>query len=228
PAMGWRGLRMAIDRSGLLRTQIRALMDGANGRPLSILLPLVTSPDEMLQARAIIHKEVERAQKLGDTVPQSIEVGAMIEIPAAAWDVRRIAQHADFLSVGGNDLAQFFFAADRENDRVASRYDYLSRPFISFLRHVVHEAEAANVPLSYCGEQAGDPLMALTLIGIGFERLSAAASAVLPMKHMIRHVDQSHARSYVDDLMASGDVVSLRSGMHSYAEEHSIPIFRAL
>ncbi|MEM9837599.1 MAG: phosphoenolpyruvate--protein phosphotransferase [Pseudomonadota bacterium] len=228
PAMGWRGLRLATDREGLLRMQIRALMTGAAGRPLSILLPLVTSPEEMILARQIIDKELERTKRTGDPVPERMEVGAMIEIPAAAWAVKRIAQHADFLSVGGNDLAQFFFAADRESEMVSARYDYLSRAFVSFLKRIVDEAAPTGVPISYCGEQAGDPLMALALLGVGFTKLSVAASAVLPLKEMVRNVDAAALRFEMDRLLAEQDGQPFRSAMHAYAEANNIPIFRAL
>lgn len=226
PAMGWRGLRMAIDREGLLRMQLRALMDGAKTRPLTVLLPLVTSADEVVQARAIIDKEMERARKLDEPVPTSLEVGVMVEIPAAAMSIPKIGQHADFLSIGGNDLAQFFFAADRENDRVASRYDYLSRSFISLLKKIADDAKAVGVPASYCGEQAGDPLMALALIGIGFTHVSVAASAVLPFKEMVRHVDRKALSEAVEGWLPQVDGPPLRSLVHDFAQANDIPTLR--
>lgn len=228
PAMGWRGLRMAIDREGLLRMQLRALMAGARGRPLSVLLPLVTSAEEMRHARAVIDKEVDRARRRGDPVPERLEVGAMIEIPSAAWSVRDIARYADFLSVGGNDLAQFFFAADRESEMVSARYDYLSRAFVGFLKHVVDKAAPSGVPLSYCGEQAGDPLMALALVGAGFRQISAAASAVLPLKEMVRNTNQAALAEHLAQLLADDGGTPLRSAIHAFAQEHGIPVFRPL
>jgi len=228
PAMGWRGLRMAIDREGLLRMQLRALMEGAKGRPLTVLLPLVTSPEEIVHARTVIDKEIDRARKLNEPVPETIRIGVMIEIPAAAWSIKRIGQHTDFLSVGGNDLAQFFFAADRENDRVASRYDYLSRAFVSFLKRTADDAKSVGVPISYCGEQAGDPLMALALIGIGFTNVSVAASAILPLKEMVRHVDQASLAKAIDGWLDEVDGRPLRSLMHDYAQDNNTPIFRSL
>ncbi|NRA29479.1 MAG: phosphoenolpyruvate--protein phosphotransferase [Parvularculaceae bacterium] len=227
PAMGWRGLRMAIDREGLLRMQLRALMDGAKGRPLTVLLPLVTSAEEVIQARAIIDKEIDRARKLEEPVPESVEIGVMIEIPAAAMSVQRIGQHADFMSIGGNDLAQFFFAADRENDRVASRYDYLSRSFVSLLKRIADDAREAGVPVSYCGEQAGDPLMALALVAIGFTHVSVAASAVLPFKDMMRHVDRTVLAEAMETWLTEVGGVPLRSLVHEFAQDHDIPTLRA-
>ena len=229
PAMGWRGLRMALDRNGLLRMQIRALSNAAQGRPLTILLPLVTTAEEMSLARLLMDKEFQRLEKLGDPVPSPLEVGAMVEIPSAAWDVRQLAKQADFLSVGGNDLAQFFFAADRESDMVSTRYDYLSRSFLSFLRRIVSEAAKEGTPVSYCGEQGADPLMALALIGAGFERISVNASAVLPLKSMVREVDRQALRTAVDALLdAEEPVETLRDAIRQVAEDQGIAIYKML
>ncbi|MEM9810911.1 MAG: phosphoenolpyruvate--protein phosphotransferase [Pseudomonadota bacterium] len=228
PAMGWRGLRMALDREGLLRTQTRALLAAANGRPLSILLPLVTVAEEMAEARAIIDKEVSRAEKLGSILPQSIEIGAMVEIPSAAWSIDRIAKEADFLSLGGNDLAQFFFAADRESEMVSARYDYLSYEFISFLKSIVDEARAAQKPLSYCGDQAADPLMAIALIAIGIERLSVPASAVLPLKDAAGRINRAELWAKMEPLFSVPQERTLRERFREVAEELNIPLFGAL
>ncbi|MEE4213259.1 MAG: phosphoenolpyruvate--protein phosphotransferase, partial [Parvularcula sp.] len=224
PAMGWRGLRLAIDREGLLRMQVRALIHAAEGRPLSVLLPLVTETREFNAARAIIDKEFERAQKLGEPLPSEFELGAMIEIPAAAWSVRELAQQADFLSVGGNDLAQFFFAADRESEMVSARYDYLSAPFVSFLGHVMKEAGGAGTPVGYCGEQATDPLMAIVLIALGFERISVPASAVLPLKEMVRSIDRGALATELEKVLTEprGEL-SLREKMRELTRKLNIP-----
>ncbi|MEM7516379.1 MAG: putative PEP-binding protein, partial [Planctomycetota bacterium] len=228
PAMGWRGLRMTIDREGLLRMQLRALIAAAAGRPLTILLPLVTQAAEFEQARGIIEKELQRTEKMGALLPESLEIGAMIEIPSAAWGARALARQADFLSIGGNDLAQFFFAADRESDIVSARYDYLSADFISFLKRTADEARAEETPLGYCGEQAADPLMALALLGIGIDRMSVAASAVLPLKEMIRHVDRGQLREAVDAALRKSGMVPLRQQMEEVARDLGVPIVRPI
>jgi phosphotransferase system enzyme I (PtsP) len=227
PAMGWRGLRMAIDRAGLLRIQIRALIAAAAGRPLSVLLPLVTVPGELVTAREIIAKEIERVEKRGDPIPSSLEVGAMVEIPSAAWSVKDLCRHADFLSIGGNDLAQFFFAADRESDLVSRRYDYLSRSFVSFLADTVAKAKTAGTPVSYCGEQAADPLMAIVLLAIGFERISVPASAVLPLKETVRSIDLGRFSKEVSALLEEGeDALPLRMKVEELARKDAIPLTR--
>ncbi|NNU17164.1 phosphoenolpyruvate--protein phosphotransferase [Parvularcula sp. ZS-1/3] len=226
PAMGWRGLRMSIDREGLLRMQLRALVAAAKGRPLTIMLPLVTTVSELHKAQEIISKELQRTEKLGETLPEKLEVGAMVEIPSAAWQAGELAEAADFLSIGGNDLAQFFFAADRESELVSRRYDYLSRPFISFLKRTIDSAKAAGKPVSYCGEQAADPLMALTLMGIGFERLSVSAITVPPLKEMVREVDLGELKAEMDKLLAQESAGTLRSDVKALAERLGINLFR--
>jgi phosphotransferase system enzyme I (PtsP) len=226
PAMGWRGLRMAMDREGLLRMQLRALIAAAAGRPLSILLPLVTTPREFAQAQLLIAKEINRTERTGEPVPSKLEVGAMIEIPSAAWCTRQLAKQADFLSVGGNDLAQFFFAADRESEMVSGRYDYISRGFLTFLRHIARSADKEGTQLSYCGEQGADPLMAICLLGVGFKRISVPASAVLPVKRMVGRVNLGQVKEEMDRLLAKIEVSALRSEVAALAERMAIPTVR--
>ncbi len=198
PAMGWRGLRMSIDREGLMRPQIRALIAASDGRPLDILLPLVTTSEEVRQARAIIDKELERRGRQGQSLPSEVRIGAMIEIPSAAWSVDRIARQVDFLSIGGNDLAQFFFAADRESEKLSGRYDPLHPSFLSFLKMIVEKAEAAGKPVCYCGEQAADPVMALALMAIGVRKLSVPASAVGRLRRLVRSSDIGTMKKWFD------------------------------
>jgi phosphotransferase system enzyme I (PtsP) len=226
PAMGWRGLRMAMDREGLLRMQLRALITAAAGGPLSILLPLVTTPREFAQARELIDKEIARTERLGEPMPSKLEVGAMIEIPSAAWCTGELARQADFLSVGGNDLAQFFFAADRESEMVSGRYDYISRGFLSFLRHIARSAQKEGTMLSYCGEQGADPLMAICLLAIGFRRLSVPASAVLPTKRMVGRVNLAEVEQALDELLQDGRASILRQDIVALAERLDIPTVR--
>ncbi|MEL6365780.1 MAG: phosphoenolpyruvate--protein phosphotransferase [Pseudomonadota bacterium] len=188
PAMGWRGVRMALDRPGLMRGQMRALIAAAAGRDLKILVPLITLPEEMDAARAMLEKEWTRAEKFGHPMPKSVAMGAMIETPAAAWSVAEIAGCADFLSVGGNDLAQFFFACDRETTQLAGRFDILRPSFLGFLKRLVGEAARAATPISFCGEAANDPAVALGLIGVGFRSFSLPATAIGPVKEALRAV----------------------------------------
>lgn len=205
PAMGWRGLRLAVDRPGILRPQLRALIAAAAGRSLYVMFPFVTVPEEMDEARKFLDREVERAEKCGQRLPAVIRIGAMIETPASAWYAGIIASRADFLSIGGNDLAQFYFAADRDSARVQRRYDILDPGFLGFLKMTVDKAKAAGVPLSYCGEHATDPVSAAALLGIGITGFSIPSSAAGPFRRLVRSVHAGnlgewlHARMDLED-----------------------------
>ena len=223
PAMGWRGLRMSIDREGLIRPQLRALLGAAQGRELNILLPLVTTAEEITRAREIIDKEKERRIRRELALPSKINIGVMIEIPAAAWRVEQIAPMVDFLSLGGNDLAQFFFAADRESERVANRYDPMHPGFLSFLKMVAEKANHAGKPVCYCGEQAADPLMAMALLGLDILRLSIPASSIGPIKKMIRSLDLNDLAAWIEPRLAS-PAETIREDMREYALSHGISV----
>ncbi|WOI54144.1 phosphoenolpyruvate--protein phosphotransferase [Parvularcula sp. LCG005] len=222
PAMGWRGLRMTMDREGLMRTQIRALLSAASGRDLHFMLPLVTTASEIELAKGIIQKEVARHQKRAP-LPTNISMGAMIEIPSAAWDAKNIAAACDFVSIGGNDLAQFFFAADRETELVSSRYDPLLPSFLSFLRETIRSVKSVGVPIGYCGEQAADPYMAMCLIAFGVDRLSVSAGGVGPLKGMIRSLDVGKFGEFLDPLLEQGGA-SLRPALVDYARKAGLDL----
>ncbi|MEM9168401.1 MAG: phosphoenolpyruvate--protein phosphotransferase [Pseudomonadota bacterium] len=188
PAMGWRGLRMAVDRPGIVRPQLRALIAAAAGRDLYVMFPMVTLPSELEAARGFIDQEIAFAEAHGKDLPRKIAVGAMVETPAAAWRARALARHADFLSIGGNDLAQFYFAADRDSDLTQRRFDPIDEGFLTFLKHCVDEAAAGGAPVSYCGEQVADTVTAAALLAVGVRRFSIPATAVGPFRRMVRSV----------------------------------------
>ncbi|MDZ7629146.1 MAG: phosphoenolpyruvate--protein phosphotransferase [Parvularculaceae bacterium] len=198
PAMGWRGLRMAIDRPGLFRPQLRALLGALAGRPAHILFPMITVPDEVGAARDLIAREVDFANRRGKPLPSEIRLGAMIETPAAAWRVDDIAARVDFLSIGGNDLAQFYFAADRDAEMTQRRFDALDPGFLSFISRIAEAAARAGKPLTYCGEQAADPLMAAALVGAGLRRFSSPASAIGPIRRLVRSIEVSAVSDWLN------------------------------
>ncbi len=189
PAMGWRGMRMAVDRPGLFRPQIRALLAAAAGQELNILFPMITLISEIDAARALLDREIEFRIRRGRPLPAIIRMGAMIETPAAAWRLHEIAARVDFLSVGGNDLAQFYFAADRDSEMTQGRFDPLEPGFLSFMEMIASKARASGKPLTFCGEQASDLLMAAALIGVGVTRFSSSASSIGPFRRLIRTID---------------------------------------
>ncbi|MBB5519143.1 phosphoenolpyruvate--protein phosphotransferase [Amphiplicatus metriothermophilus] len=229
PAMGWRGLRMAVDRPGILRPQLRALLAAAAGRELFVMFPMVTLPAEIDAARALLDREIARRERRGKPLPASIRIGAMIETPAAAWRLEEIAEKVDFLSVGGNDLAQFYFAADRDSDMVQERFDPLEPGFLTFLRMVIDKAYRAGKPLSYCGEQAADPLMAAALIGLGVRRFSIPATSVGPFRRLVRAIEAGAVAGWLKDRLEGGapDGVSLRDGLAALLADQGVQIQRA-
>ncbi len=203
PAMGWRGLRMAVDRPGMLRQQIRALLAAGASRELYIMFPMVTLESELDAACALLNREIERVERLKQQLPKQIKVGAMIETPAAAWRADSIASKVDFLSVGGNDLAQFYFAADRDSERVQRRYDPMNPGFLSFLKMAIDKAAKGGTELAYCGEQAADPVTAAAFIGLGVRRFSLPAPAVGPFRRLTRSLDAQKTGQWLEKRLSA-------------------------
>ncbi len=223
PALGWRAIRIALDRPGLLRYQVRALLQAAAGRNLRLMFPMVAEVAEFQKARGLLDKEVARLRKLDQPGPASIEVGSMLEVPSLAWQLDALLPLVDFISIGSNDLLQFFFASDRGNTRVGDRYDLLSPAVLSFLKHVVAQCEAHNVPVSLCGEMAGRPLEAMALVGLGFRTLSIPPAAVGPVKTMILGLDAAKLEAFLAERLSLPDR-SLRPQLLAYAHENKIPL----
>jgi phosphotransferase system enzyme I (PtsP) len=189
PALGWRALRIGLDQPAILRQQVRAMIHAAGSRPLRVMLPMVATADEFRAARAIIDLEIERAAGRGSGTRGDIAVGAMVEVPSALLDIEGLAEAADFLSVGSNDLLQFLFAADRSGERTATRYDPLSGLFLDSMRRIAMAGRSAGIDVSVCGEMAGRPLEALTLVALGYRSLSMSAVSVGPVKEAILSTD---------------------------------------
>ncbi len=204
PAMGWRAIRVGLDKPGVLRMQLQALIRAANGGPLTVMFPFITQYDEFKTAKREMDKAIARETKLGHALPSSVEVGAMMETPSLAFAPQAFFEEVDFISIGGNDLKQFFFAADRENERVRKRYDTLSPPFLQFLQGVIARCEAAGTKLSFCGEDAGRPIEALCFAALGIRALSMRPASVGPVKHLLRRVDLDEVRGIIDTAIAEG------------------------
>ena len=221
PAMGWRALRIALDRPAMLRNQVRALLRAACGRPLHVMFPMVSEVAEFDQAKSILKMEIERERTRGNCVPSDIKVGAMIEVPALLFQLKALLARVDFLSVGSNDLLQFLFAADRGNPRIAPRYDALAPGPLRVMASLAEACEAAKVPLSLCGEMAGNPLEAMALVGLGFRTLSMSPLSVPPVKGMVLSLDVEGARRYILSLLDSPDH-SLRDKLRAFARDHGV------
>ncbi|MBL8536510.1 MAG: phosphoenolpyruvate--protein phosphotransferase [Hyphomonadaceae bacterium] len=217
PALGWRAIRIGLDRPALLRYQLRALINAAGGRRLRVMFPLVTTVAEFDAARALLDREVGWAREHGRAAPAKVEVGVMLEAPALAWALPELAGRADFLSIGTNDLMQYFFASDRGNPRVSERYDILSPPALRFLKRIREDADAAGLPLSICGEAAGRPIEAMAFLALGFRRLSMPASGIGPIKRLILSLDTRAAGEAVEALLASSSA-SIRADLAAMAE----------
>ncbi|WP_112382045.1 MULTISPECIES: phosphoenolpyruvate--protein phosphotransferase [Sphingomonas] len=202
PAMGWRALRLALERDGLMKAQARALLEAAGGRTLNVMFPMVSEAWEFDEARALFEAQRVFLSGRGKRMPNEIRYGAMLEVPALAEQLDLILPQVDFLSIGTNDLTQFLFAADRANPKLAERYDWLSPSILRFLRRVVEPARAAGVPVAVCGEMGGRPLEAMALIGIGIDRLSITPAAVGPVKAMVRSLDHAAIAAEMDRLLA--------------------------
>jgi phosphotransferase system enzyme I (PtsP) len=223
PAIGWRAIRMALDRPALFRTQIRALLRAAAGRELRVMLPMIADVSEFEAARALIDREVTILKRHGRPEPKTLMVGAMIEVPALLWQLDRLLSLADFASVGSNDLLQFLFAADRGNTRVAGRFDALNPAVLKALKLIVVTAKKHDVPLNLCGEMAGRPLEAMALIGLGFRSISMAPASVGPVKAMILSLDAGNLAQRLDELLESKDT-SLREELKGFAAEQGVQI----
>jgi len=223
PAMGWRAIRMTLDRPALLRQQLRALLAASAGRPLSVMFPMVAEVAELSDARQVLELELERLRRSGSPAPQKLRVGAMVEVPALLHQLPALLPRVDFLSVGSNDLLQFLFAADRGSQRLAGRYDALSPPVLAVMSRLMRESAAGGVPVTVCGEMAGRPIEAMTLIGLGFSSLSMSAAALPSVKAMIRSLQVGALSSYLERLILAPDR-SVREKLRAFAADHGFAI----
>ena len=223
PAIGWRAIRMALDRPALFRTQVRALLRAAAGRELRLMLPMIAEVSEFEAARALIDREVTILKRHGRPEPKKLMVGAMIEVPAVLWQLDRVLPLADFASVGSNDLMQFLFAADRGNMRVSERFDALNPAGLKALKLIVDAAARYGVPLNLCGEMAGKPLDAMALIGLGFRSISMAPASVGPVKAMVLSLDTGNLARRLDELLQT-KTPSLREELRRFAVEHGVQV----
>jgi phosphotransferase system enzyme I (PtsP) len=223
PAMGWRAIRIGLDRPAMLRRQLRALILAANGRPLSVMFPMIAEVAELLSARHLLALELDRAKRRGQAVPEQLRVGVMFEVPALAWQLDSLLPHVDFVSVGTNDLLQFLYAADRGNSRLAGRYDSLSPALLRLLHFVVGKVRPAGVDIAVCGEMAGRPVEALALLAIGVRTLSMSPGAIGPVKAMIRSLDLNDGVGFMNSALTQPDR-PLRETLRLFAADHSIEI----
>jgi len=223
PAMGWRALRLGLERDGLMKVQARALLEAAAGRTLNVMFPMVSEPWEFDEAKALFEAQRTWLAGRGRKLPTTIRYGAMLEVPALAEMLDILLPKIQFLSVGTNDLTQFLFAADRANPKLAERYDWLSPSILRFLARLVAPARAAGVDLGVCGEMGGRPLEAMALAGIGIDRLSITPAAVGPIKAMARSLDLAAITAKMTALLADPPR-DMRAVLTDWATENGVEL----
>ncbi|MDA7788085.1 phosphoenolpyruvate--protein phosphotransferase, partial [Sphingomonadaceae bacterium] len=221
PAMGWRALRLALEREGLLKSQARALLEAAAGRELNVMFPMVSEPWEFDAAKAVFEKQLEFLRARKKVLPESVRYGAMVEVPAIAEVLDLLIPKLSFLSVGTNDLTQFLFAADRANPKLAARYDWLSPAILRFLSRISKASIGGEIDLGVCGEMGGLKLEALALLGLGYRRLSITPVSVGPIKELVRKVDLKEITEVMDRWLLSPPE-NFRSAMQEWATERGI------
>lgn len=221
--MGWRAIRMSLDRPALFRTQLRAFMRATSGIELRLMIPMISDAREIDQVRAVVEKEKRLMGRKGQKPPKRIKLGAMLEVPSLLFELDELLRRVDFVSVGSNDLMQFMFAADRTNARVASRYDVLAAAPLRALKTLVRAARKHRVPVTLCGEMAGRPLEAMALVALGFRSLSMAPASVGPVKAMILSLDTGKAQKLLDDLLKQG-APSIRADLRRFAERNHVSL----
>jgi phosphotransferase system enzyme I (PtsP) len=225
PALGWRAIRLGLDRPGLLRTQLRALLRAAGSRALKIMFPMISTVQEFDQARDLVEKELTHLRRHGHKLPAEVEIGSMVEVPSLLYQLDELLERVDFLSVGSNDLVQFLYAVDRGNPRVSGRFDSLSAPVLRALKEIADKALAYKKPVTLCGELASQPIGALALVGIGYRSLSLTPSAVGPVKAMLLDLDSRKIAEFLCPLIEqSSRGVPIRSRLETFAVDNGLQI----
>jgi phosphotransferase system, enzyme I, PtsP len=225
PALGWRAIRLGLDRPALLRTQLRALLRAAGGRSLKIMFPMIATVAEFDQAKELVERELTHLRRHGHKLPDAVEVGSMVEVPSLLYQLDELLEHVDFLSVGSNDLIQFLYAVDRGNPRVSTRFDPLSAPVLRALKDIAERSRAHGKPATVCGELASQPIGALALAALGYRSLSLTPSAVGPVKAMLLDLDASKAAEFLYPLIEKPTAaVPIRAHLEKFAADGGLQL----
>jgi phosphotransferase system enzyme I (PtsP) len=225
PAMGWRAIRLGLDRPGLLRSQIRALLRAAGGRELRVMFPMIAMVEEFDKAKQLVELELTHLRRHGHALPQRIAIGTMVEVPSLLFQIDELLDRVDFLSVGSNDLMQFLYAADRGNTRVSKRFDPLSAPVLRALKNIVDKGRAHNKPVALCGELASQPIGALALATIGYRSMSLSPSAIGPVKALMLDLNVRKAEQAILPLLEKPiGSVSIRSQLEAFAASEGLQL----
>lgn len=221
PAMGWRSIRITLDRRAILRGQLRAFIRACAGKELHIMFPMITTINEFLEAKRTLEIELKREENKGGILPLNIKVGTMLEVPSLLFQLEELVKIVDFISIGTNDLAQFLFATDRGNPLIWNRYDVLSPAFLKTLKHINDICKAAGIPCSVCGEMASRALESFALIGLGFTKLSMNPSALGSVKAVVRTMNQQNTEEFILSHL-SDPISSIRPLLRAYAVDHGV------
>ncbi len=225
PALGWRAIRLGLDRPGLLRTQLRALLRAAGSRALKIMFPMISTVEEFDQAKDLVERELTHLRRHGHKLPDEVEVGSMVEVPALLYQLDELLERVDFLSVGSNDLVQFLYAIDRGNPRVSGRFDALSAPVLRALKDIADKSRAHNKPVTVCGELASQPIGALALAALGYRSLSLTPSAIGPVKAMLLDLDCRKAAAFLSPLIDQGSrAAPIRAQLEKFAADNGLQL----
>jgi len=225
PALGWRAIRLGLDRPGLLRAQVRALLRAAGGRELRLMFPMIAMVEEFDKAKSLVEVELTHLRRHGHELPERVEIGTMVEVPSLLFQLDELFERVDFLSVGSNDLMQFLYAADRGNPRVAARFDALSAPVLRALKDIADKGRKHGKPVALCGELASQPIGAMALAIIGYRTLSLAPSAVGPVKALLLELDCKKGEEAILPLLDRPvGSVSIRSKLENFAAAEGLQL----
>jgi len=225
PALGWRAIRLGLDRPGLLRTQLRALLRAGAGRALKIMFPMVATVQEFDAAKDLVERELTHLRRHGHKLPDQVDVGSMVEVPSLLYQLDDLLERVDFLSVGSNDLVQFLYAIDRGNPRVATRFDALSPPVLRALKEIADKGRSHHKPVTLCGELASQPIGALALAAIGYRSFSLNPSAIGPVKAMLLDLDCGTIAAQLCPLIEKpANAVPIRTHLEKFAAENNLQL----
>ena len=221
PALGWRAIRVALDRPGLLRLQLRALIHASENNELSVMFPMIAEFDELMQAKELLSKEISRMKKFNKLLPKKISIGSMLEIPSLIWQFDILLPEVDFISVGSNDLMQFLFAADRGNSAIVDRYSILKPSALRFLKQAVDKCNEFRVPIHICGDISGKFSYVLALLGLGFRSFSLTPADIGPIKKIVQSLHLGDLEKFMNSQLKT-DLLAIENNLLLYAEQNNI------
>ncbi len=201
PSLGCRAIRFCMQNPDLFKTQLRAILRASNYGNVKLMFPMISSVEEIIDAHAILKTTMSELKKEGIPFNENIPVGIMIEVPSAAIDSDLLARHSDFFSVGTNDLVQYTLAVDRINESISNIYNPLNHAVLRLLKVIVENSNKFSVPLSICGEIAGEPIYTMLLMGLGYRTFSMSSNMMHPIKRIIRSVTIKECEELTSDLM---------------------------